>query len=201
MKIEELAGAATPLRNEDLRATAARLKVSVAHVQTVRQVESSGVGFDPSTRRPIILFEPHIFHRRTSGKFDKDFPDISYPERGALPYPKGQAERYAQLARAMALDEVAALESASWGMFQIMGFNAKPAGYATVQGFARAMARSEGEQLSAFAMFIASQPAMLDALRGSDWAGFARIYNGPGYAKGGYDKKLQAAFQRFKAAA
>ena len=31
----------------------------------------------------------------------------------------------------------------------------------------------------------------------SDWATFARRYNGPGYAKNDYDGKLQRAYDRF----
>ncbi|NJM92326.1 MAG: N-acetylmuramidase family protein [Rhodospirillaceae bacterium] len=72
-------------------------------------------------RRPKILFERHIFHQRTNGKFDATHPDISHPKWGE--YGKASAQ-YDRLGRAMALDRQAALESASWGLPQVMGFNA-----------------------------------------------------------------------------
>ena len=31
-----------------------------------------------------------------------------------------------------------------------------------------------------------------------DWAGFARKYNGPGYAENAYDQKLKNAYENFK---
>ncbi len=38
-----------------------------------------------------------------------------------------------------------------------------------------------------------------DELQRLDWAGFARRYNGPQYAKNAYDRKLDTAYRRFKA--
>lgn len=201
MKAADLVGAALPLTDDDVRAAAKLLGVSTAHVRAVMDVESNGRGFHPETRRPVILFEPHIFSRRTAGRFDASHPEISYGKWGDKPYPATQRQRYDQLVAAMALDEGAALQSASWGLFQIMGFNGGAAGFVTPQDFVRAMAAGEGEQLLAFARFVGSQAEMADALRRSDWAGFARRYNGPGFAQHGYDQKLKAAFQRRLAAA
>ncbi|MFZ3005842.1 MAG: N-acetylmuramidase family protein [Phenylobacterium sp.] len=196
MKIEDLTGAALPLTDADVRAACDVLRVSPAHVRAVMEIESNGRGFHPETRRPVILFEPHIFSRETGGRFDAGFPDLSYPKWGAKPYVATQRQRYEQLQRAMELDLNAAIRSASWGLFQIMGFNAPASGFPNVQDFARAMAHGEGEQLLAFARFVASRAEMLAALQKGDWAGFARRYNGPGFAQHGYDQKLKAAFQR-----
>lgn len=35
-------------------------------------------------------------------------------------------------------------------------------------------------------------------LRNKDWGSFARRYNGPGYAQNKYDKKLAAAYEKYK---
>ena len=35
-------------------------------------------------------------------------------------------------------------------------------------------------------------------LKEHDWAGFARKYNGPGYAENAYDQKLKNAYENFK---
>ncbi len=38
---------------------------------------------------------------------------------------------------------------------------------------------------------------MKAALQAMDWAGYARIYNGPSYSANDYDTKLAAAYARF----
>lgn len=200
MTIDDLVGAALPLTDDAYAYAAGLLGVRAAKVRAVVAVESRGRGFHPDSRRPIILYEPHIFSRRTGGRFDAAHPDLSYPAWGQLPYPASQGQRWAQLGAAMALDEAAALESASWGLFQIMGFHAGVCGFASVQAFARAMAVSEGGQLEAFVRFVCADAKLLAALRAGDWAGFARRYNGPGYAQHGYDQKLKVAFAQFNAA-
>lgn len=201
MKIEALTGPATPLVEADVLRAARILGVSAAKVRAVCAVESNGRGFHPETRRPVILYEPHVFHRMTQGRFAAQHPDLSYKAWGARPYPASQAQRWGQLAAAMALDETAALSAASWGLFQIMGFNFRSCGFDSVQGFALAMCQTEGEQLAAFARFVGAQPEMHQALVAGDWAGFARRYNGEGYAQHSYDQKLKAAFARFSKAA
>jgi N-acetylmuramidase len=85
----------------------------------------------------------------------------------------------------------------SWGKFQILGSNHKACGHATVQSFVKAMTTSEREHLRAFATFVAANPAMLTALRQKDWAGFAKRYNGPDYAKFNYDQKMRDAYRKF----
>lgn len=196
MKLEDFTGPALPVTDDDVRAVAKILHVTARHVRAVMAVESNGRGIHPETKRPIILFEPHVFSRETKGAFDASHPDISYRTYGERDYPSSQIQRYGQLMRAMALNETAALRSASYGLFQIMGFNHRACGHATVQSFVAEMIKGERGQLTAFAMFIVANHEMLAALRASDWAGFARLYNGKSYAKHAYDQKLKAAFAR-----
>jgi hypothetical protein len=56
----------------------------------------------------------------------------------------------------------------------------------------------EEKHLTAMVRFIISE-ALDDELRRHDWRGFARGYNGPGYAKNGYHTKLAAAFKAWQA--
>jgi hypothetical protein len=90
----------------------------------------------------------------------------------------------------MVIDGEAALMSASWGVFQVMGFLYKESGFATVQEFANAMGKGEDEQLMAFARLLAAT-GLDDKIRQRDWAAFARQYNGPAYTKNKYDEKLK----------
>jgi peptidoglycan hydrolase-like protein with peptidoglycan-binding domain len=184
-------GAATPLTAQGIQACADRLSVHPAEIWAVLQIETRGCGYF-ADRRPAILFERHVFSRRTNHRFDEQAPDISNPKAGG--YSKGTAE-YARLERALALDEQAALESASWGLGQVMGYHARDLGYGTVEQFVSRMMASEDEQLAAMATFI-QRNGLDKPLREHDWAAFARGYNGSGYAKNQYDKKLAAAYQR-----
>lgn len=60
------------------------------------------------------------------------------------------------------------------------------------------MKQNEGTQLKAFVSFIKNNNKMHTALQNQEWADFARLYNGPGYAKNKYDKLLQDSYMEFK---
>lgn len=189
----EFAGAGLPMSTQGLGKACDRLGVQAAEIWAVLTVETSGSGFLPD-RRPKVLFERHIFHRQTGGAFDATAPDISNPVPGG--YGALGTNQYDRLARAIVLDRQAALRSASWGIGQVMGYNAEIAGYADLETMVRAMVQSEDEQLSALFGFVRS--THLDGpLRNHDWTNFARGYNGPGYAANQYDMKLSAAYQRY----
>jgi len=183
-------GTATPLTAQGIEACAARLSVHPAELWTVLRVETRGCGYF-ADRRPVILFERHVFSRKTGHRFDAQAPDISNPHAGGY---AGGVKEYERLARALALDEQAAMESASWGLGQVMGFNATDLGYGSVEQFVTRMMVSEDEQLSALTAFI-QKNGLAEPLRHHDWAAFARGYNGPGYEKNQYDKKLAEAYQ------
>lgn len=184
------------LTDADYADAAKSLDIEVAMIKAVAEVESPRGPFD-GMGRPEILYERHYFHRLTGGKYDKEQPDISNSSSGG--YGKYSAQ-YGKLQRAFALDRDAALRSASWGRFQIMGENFKAAGFDSAAAFVLALTKSEAEHLKAFVSFVKSNKAMADALRKKDWAGFASRYNGPGYKKNDYDTKLEEAYTRHSAA-
>lgn len=176
----------------DYAAAARLLGCEVAAVKAVAEVESRGGGYLRSGR-PKILFERHWFHKFTSGRYSQQHPTVSGSTMGG--YDGGEKE-WARMALAASLDRTAALKSASWGVFQIMGFNHAAAGYADVDSFARAMVASEGNHLAAFASFVKSS-GLADELQRRDWTGFAKVYNGVAYAKNAYDTKMAAAYRRY----
>jgi hypothetical protein len=185
----EFSGPAKRFDDKAIEAAAKKLGCAVAAVRAVIDVESRG-GFLADTR-PKILFERHYFCRLTKGKHDAKNPDISNKKWGGY---KGGSAEYERLRRAIALDRDAALRSASWGAFQIMGDNCKLAGFKNVEEFVAAMVAGEPEQLDAFVNFVTNTNRD-DELRRLDWVGFARGYNGPAYAVNKYDKKLAAAYE------
>ncbi len=177
------------LTTADFERAAKLLDCSVAAIRAVCAVEAPKGGFLPSGE-PTILFERHIFSRRTNKKYDQSNLGISDPKPGG--YVGGQFE-HVRLAQAVALDRDNAMQSASWGKFQIMGFNWQACGYPSLQAFINAMYQSEGAQLDAFIGFVKSQ-GLADELRDGRWADFARKYNGPNFAINQYDYKLAEAF-------
>ena len=186
-------GAAKGVTDADYDRLAGILGCEAAAIKAVAEVEAHGDGFLPSGR-PKILFEAHHFSKRTGRTYDRLHPALSSPTWNKALYLGGEAE-YDRLLRAMTLDRDAALNSASWGRFQIMGFNHAAAGHATIGSFVDAMFRSESAHLDAFGAFLKST-GLADVLKKKDWAGFARGYNGPGYADNQYDIKLERAYKK-----
>jgi hypothetical protein len=176
------------LTEADFERAAKSLNCEVACIKAVTEVEARGGGFYPSGR-PKILFEAHIFSRATQHQYDATYPDISCLKWNRKLY-KGGEKEYERLQKAMALDRQAALASASWGLFQIVGFHYQKVGFDSVDAYLEAMFQSEGHQLDAFVNFI--KAAKLDAhLRAKRWARFAKGYNGQAMRKISMIKNLR----------
>lgn len=189
---DDFLGRAEPLTQAGFDAAITELAVEPASLWSVVMVETRGCGFLPN-RRPKILFERHIFHERTNGKFGATHPDISHPEWGG--YGKDSAQ-YDRLARAMELNRQAALESASWGLPQIMGFNAISVGYASAEDMIKSFTSSESAQLEGMVRFLKTNK-LVRALADRAWATLARHYNGPDFAKNNWDTKLAEFHKKF----
>lgn len=196
------------LRNATLTTGAERLGVELATILAVNEVESLGAGF-LDNGKPKILYERHIMYRQLARPRSPEDdiialrahaddlaasqPNLVNARAGG--YAGGTAE-HQRLAHARLIDDTCALESASWGAFQIMGFHAVRLGYSSVQDFAACMAKDENEQFEAFVRFLEADPALLKALKAKKWAVFAKRYNGPDYQRNLYDIKLERAYER-----
>ena len=189
------------LNENDFQEAATLLKCDVPAIKAVAEVESSGAGF-LSDGRVKILFEGHKFFKYTKGAYAKSHPTICYAKWTKAFYAKGPnadvrgAGELARLDEALALDRTAALMSASYGKFQVMGFNFQTCGFANVDDFYAAMQVSEGEHLKAFCHFISGN-SLDGALRNHLWAKLAAGYNGPAWKDNAYDTKLAAAFAKY----
>src|SRR5438445_9265315 len=91
-------GTAQALTVKGLSAACQKLGLHTPEIWTVLAVETSGCGFLPD-RRPQILYERHIFHRLTRGRYDDG--NISDARRGG--YGASGAHQYARLAAAIAM--------------------------------------------------------------------------------------------------
>ena len=177
----------------DYAAAARRLGCSVAAVQAVATVESLGSGFLPSGE-PKVLFEAHVFDRLTGGKYRRSHPNLSSARWDRRLYGRGGAYQHQRLQAAVALDRDAALQSASWGAFQVMGFNWRACGYKSLRAFINDMYAGEAGHLRAFVGYVLSR-GLADELQRLDWAGFANGYNGAGYAANRYDARMASAYK------
>jgi hypothetical protein len=192
----EFRGRARRLEALDIAKSARDLGVEEDVLRAVLEVESRGSGFDRSGR-PAVLFEPHVFWRELSGarRTQAERQGLAYRSWGMKPYPR---DSYPRLERAIEIDREAALRSASWGLPQLMGFNHLAAGYPSAAAMVAAFCEDEERHLAAMIQFIKSR-GLDRALQDKDWAAFARAYNGASYAKNAYDKRLAAAYRRWRA--
>lgn len=176
-------------------AAATTLGCEVAAIRAIAEVESPrGAWLDDG--RPAILYERHYFRNRTNSAYNMTHPDLSGAYGGAY---GTYNQQYEKLFRAAVLNEQAALESASWGRFQIMGANYTQTGHADVAAFVTDMNTSIARQLEVFVAFIQGDTTLSAAIVAKDWARFARRYNGPAYRDNQYDTRMAAAYRRYAA--
>ncbi|ENZ0710068.1 N-acetylmuramidase domain-containing protein [Vibrio parahaemolyticus] len=189
-----LVGSKDALTDADYHKVAETLGCEVAAIKAVAEVESRGEAYF-SNGKPKILFEAHIFSRLTSRAYDSSHPSISSRHWNRSLYVGGISE-YVRLNKAIELNSNAAIQSASWGRFQIMGFNFKLAGHVTAESFVKAVFESEKKQLEAFVTFI-QKSGLGEHIKDKNWAAFARGYNGSEYQKNQYDIKLEKAYNKY----
>ncbi|UOU98399.1 N-acetylmuramidase family protein [Chryseobacterium daecheongense] len=194
------------LKESDLIGFANQYGLELAAVKAVNEIESSGKGF-LINNKPKILFEGHVFWSELkkrgidpSSYYNANNKDVLYPKWTKIYY-QGGVKEYDRLNEAISLGndpkfKDAALCSASWGSFQIMGFHAKNLGYFDVNEFVSKMEINEGEHLKAFGKFL-EKNGLLIHLRNKNWANFAKGYNGGGYKLNKYDEKLAKAYAKY----
>lgn len=193
------------LKIEDLRSAAAKISVAPEALMAVRDVESRGTGFLPGGK-VIILFEGHVLWNKllksniNPSQYVAGNEDILYPKY--IPQnPLYKKDQHARLEKAAALQipgvntRSLAIQSASWGMFQIMGFHYNNLGFASAEDFYQAMDRSEADQFDIFLRFL-DKNNLIAPLRQLDWAAFASAYNGAGYATNRYDERLARFYNK-----
>ncbi|SFB12279.1 N-acetylmuramidase domain-containing protein [Algoriphagus aquimarinus] len=194
------------LGEQDLIDFAKRYQLDLVAVKAVNEVESSGKGF-LIDGRPKILFEGHVFWRQLKARGINP-EDFSNPSNETVLYKQfnkkhylGGTREYDRLEQAASISSdpkfrEAALSSASWGSYQVMGFHAIPLGYPSVQQFVEEMYKHERNHLEVFGRYILKN-GCLAYLQAKNWAKFAECYNGSGYAQNKYDQKMAKAYLKF----
>lgn len=196
-EFHDFKGAAKRIEDIDIPRIAYRIKVGEDEVHALMDTETSGKGFD-AQGRPKMLFEPHRFYANLSGakRAAAVKAGLAYEDWKPGAYPR---DSYPRLKKAMAIDETAALRSASWGLGQVMGENFTMAGYDSPQAMVLAMMDDEETHLDAMVNFIISAgiddemrklAALTRPTTAEDCIPIVRVYNGKGYAKNDYHTKF-----------
>lgn len=189
------------LTDADYIKVAIELNVEVAVLKAIKEVESCGKGIQNGI--PTMLFEGHIFwqqlkiHGKNPLNYVKGNENILYSKWTKSYYTGKNSGEYARLQKAIKIHELAAFESASYGMFQLMGNNYKICGYKNAKEFYLAMAKSEENQFYAFVKFIKAK-GIVPYMQQKNWAKIAYLYNGAGYRTNRYDQKLATAYNKYK---
>ena len=168
----------TPLSAEAIAGAAQRLGVEATAIQALIKVQSGGPGF-AADGRPIILFDPVEFSELTNRAYDAAHPNVSQSTLKTGGLGNSQADRWAKLTEAFALDQGAALKATSWGAFQMPGENFQAAGYANIFSMISDLAQSETRQLVGFEQFVRAK-GLAGALNGKQWEAFALAYGAYG---------------------
>jgi hypothetical protein len=183
-----------------IEAQAKKLGLEIATLRAVIEVECKGSGFN-SDGTPVILFERHVFRQRLIANkrvLDlalamRERPDLCNKSAGGYGLYSAQ---HGRLNAAAQYHRDSALESASWGIGQVMGYHWNALGYPSLQAFINAMYKDEASQLDAMCRYIKTNN-LINALKNKDWKAFARGYNGLAYAKNSYDVKLGNAYEKW----
>ena len=173
----------------DVIALAKRLDCTVSQLAAVAEVESGGNAYDRDGR-PKMLFERHLFHRLTDGRFTPAI--FSNPTAGGY-----NLDSWQKLTLAACREVDAAFAAASWGKFQILGTHWSALGYATPLEMAYSAVTGEAahyEMLARYVEVFGLKPALARlSADPADNEAFAKLYNGPGFRRFDYHTKLAEA--------
>lgn len=184
------------MRNKStIKYEACRIGVAPEALAAFLQVESGGVGFDATTKKIIIQFEPIWFKRKApyapSGKWS-----TNRVER--------QSQEWIAFNDAFSKNANAAMESTSIGLGQIMGFHYKRLGYSTVGEMWDDAKKGEDRQLFQMSEFIRTDTILHSAIKRKDWHTVAVRYNGSGYmdiakkyGREPYNISMKKAYDKF----
>ncbi|RZG64960.1 N-acetylmuramidase family protein [Acinetobacter bouvetii] len=188
------------LTEDQIQSQAKALGIEAAALKAVIEVECKGSGFN-ADNTPVILFERHVMRQRLIANGQSKIadqmmikrPDLCSKSTGGYGLYSAQ---HGRLNAAAQYHRASALESASWGIGQVMGYHWDVLGYASLQAFVNAMYKDEASQLDAMCRYIKVN-GLINTLKNKDWKAFARGYNGPAFAKNNYDVKLANAYKKW----
>lgn len=171
----------------------------------VVQVESDGKALEVDGKTPCLLFERHIFYRElvkakgpAATALQLGLANIGWRPSTQYKDQNTSQKRLDLFARARRLHEMAAIRSCSWGVGQTMGFLAEELKFRDALAmFNYMVAGGIPAQVECMVREIENK-RLTPRLNDHQWAAFARVYNGPGYAQNNYDSKMAVAWAGWK---
>ena len=155
-----------------IKTQAANFAIEWQAIAAFVAVETGGLGFDASTEKIIIQFEPSWFRKKApytpSGKWS-----LNGVER--------QTAEWVAFNDAFARNPDAAMQATSIGLGQIMGFHYKRLGYASVGEMWDDAKKGIDRQIWQICKFISTDTRLLNALKSKNWHLVSVYYNGSGY--------------------
>lgn len=153
-----------------------KTSITLPILQAFIATESGGWGFDKTTGKIRIQFEPHLFANSTNiprseannYHWDENKVDV-------------QSKEWIAFNEAFSIDPTKAMESTSIGLPQILGLHWKRLGYASVGAMWDAFKVSEVNQIVGLIKFIETDKVLYQAILDLDFDQIAKSYNGRGY--------------------
>lgn len=179
----------------DYKKLAEELGTESAAIYAVAKRESSGKNFTTHNEKQVakILYERHYMYRLLSSKYGELFakkkmelkPYLVNNSSGRYVYnSEGIKEANEEIAslekfdKAKEIDEDSAIQSCSWGAFQVMGEYYHHS-YKTPKDLEKAMNMCEKQQLSYFKTYLLKVKSKAHkALQDKNWENFTYWYNG-----------------------
>lgn len=170
------------IADEDYEAAARSMGVEVAVLKAIGKKESKGNSFYRQGQA-VILFERHKMYANLRDKgytktqlmnLKEKYPRIVNPIYGGY---GTYTEQYEKLETAKKIDYDAAIQSSSWGKFQVLGCYYSNS-YSSTKELEEAMNMCEKQQFNYFIAYLKGSTYLINAIKNKDWERIAQFYNG-----------------------
>jgi len=193
-----------PITDADYIAAAKELGIDVALMKAIGKNESNGSGFYGEGKAKILYERHYMYNLLAKQKqygsakameLQKECPTIVHKSPNVI-----RTGSFTKLKKAKEIDVGCAIQSCSWGRFQVTGDNYRWASYSTPQELEMAMNTCELLHFKFFVAYLKNKKGMLKALSDKDWEEIAYIYNGPQWKTHNpkYAGNLQENYNYFK---
>lgn len=192
------------INDNDYATTAKELGIEKEVLMAIASQESKHASFK-AVKQATILFERHKMYRllikkgNTKASVDalsKRYPSIVNEDSGG----HNDMTSYDKLKTAKSIDYDCAIQSCSWGKFQVMGFHYANL-YSSPRELEKAMNMCELQQFKYFVLYLKKTNGMVDALKSKNWEEIATLYNGPKWKEKNpeYANNIKRYYNQFKA--
>jgi len=155
-----------------IKPTVESFNLDLATICAFIAVETGGKGFDSTTGKIIIQFEP-VWFKRNSPYTPSGLWSVNKVDR--------QSIEWLAFNNAYSYDPTAAMMSTSIGLGQIMGLHYDTLGYTSVGKMWDDAKKGLDRQIWQICKFVSANTSLLFAIQDKNWDKIATIYNGSGY--------------------